>query len=118
MAEKKYADKRYYADAKGKIVPEGSTDAAFLVVGAGGEITDEMVEKYGSGLRGGTRAEAEERVGIVVSGGRETGASFVPAEAADAAGATGEASTPAPAAPEKPVPTRRSTKKGASKKGK
>lgn len=95
-AEKTYATRRYYTNAdKSKLVEEGSTEAAYLVVGEGGEITDEMVEKYGKAIRGEAREEQAEEPGIVVSGARDSGPAFVKADSvaeedddADAKGAT------------------------------
>lgn len=93
MAEKQYADKRYYTNRdRTKLVAEGSEDAAYLVVGEGGEITDEMRERYGSGLKGEAREEPAEEPGIVVSGTRDGGPSFVRADAtAEADEGTAEA---------------------------
>lgn len=43
----KVADKSYYTNAdKSKLVDEGSEEAAFLVVGKGGEVTEEMTKLY------------------------------------------------------------------------
>lgn len=50
-----YSDKAVYADANGKVVAGDSPDAAFLVVAAGGTITDEQAAKYG--LTGGAKAD-------------------------------------------------------------
>jgi hypothetical protein len=36
-----------YANSDGEVVPEDSPDAAYLVVAAGGTITDEEAAKYG-----------------------------------------------------------------------
>jgi hypothetical protein len=78
MADARYADKRYYTNAdRTELVPEGSPDAAYLVVGEGGEVTDEMAEKYG--IKGKAKEAEPEKAGIVVSGGTETGPSFVEA---------------------------------------
>lgn len=42
------SDKRLYTTADGsRIVPEDSVDAAVLLVAEGGEIPDELAEKYG-----------------------------------------------------------------------
>ena len=98
MAEKTYADKRYYTNAdRTKLVPEGSEEAAYLVVAEGSEVTDEMREKYG--IKGKAREEVAEEPGIVVSGGRDTGPGFVKAEAlADATeGTAGGEESKAPA---------------------
>lgn len=42
------AKNRIFVNAdKSKVVDEGSPEAAFLLVGEGGEVSDEDIEKYG-----------------------------------------------------------------------
>lgn len=40
-------DKRIYRTADGKVVDEGHPDAAYLVVGPGGELSDDEAKEYG-----------------------------------------------------------------------
>jgi hypothetical protein len=41
------ADKRLYLDADGNVVDEGDPRAATLLVGEGGQLSDEDAKKYG-----------------------------------------------------------------------
>jgi hypothetical protein len=54
------ADERIYVNAdRSAVVPEDSPDAAFLLVGEGGELPDEDAAKYGLTKRERTEAKAE-----------------------------------------------------------
>lgn len=51
------SDKRLYLNAdRSKVVEEGSPDAAYLLAGEGGEVSDEEAKRYG--LKAPTKAQA------------------------------------------------------------
>ncbi len=60
------ADKTYYLTAdKSMVVEEGSAEAAFLLVAAGGQISQEEAEKYGLRLAD-TNAGNAPDTGVVI----------------------------------------------------
>jgi hypothetical protein len=74
------AKQTYFLNAdKSKAVGEGDPASAFLLVRAGGQISDEDAEKYGVELEE-AKAPEPEQPSIVVSGGVNTGAGVVKGE--------------------------------------
>lgn len=41
------SDRRLFLDRDGKVVEDGDPTAAFLLVGAGGELDDDIAQQYG-----------------------------------------------------------------------
>jgi len=101
----KIADKSYWTNTdKSKLVEEGSTEAAFLVVGKGSEVTEEMAQKYG--IKGEDYRPPAEEPGVMTTGDETGDNRFVPAADIQAKGirVTGDVRTETETAPKGRLP--------------
>jgi hypothetical protein len=56
------ADERLYLDANGNVVKEGDPNAATLLVGVGGQLSDEDARRYGLASKAKTEPAEEKSV--------------------------------------------------------